>query len=440
MKVLLVENRVAPVSTVLVVYRVGSRNEAVGYTGSTHLLEHMMFKGTPTFNKQKNTQIAATLQKIGAEFNATTWYDRTNYYETVPSDQIELAIKLEADRMRNSFIADADRQSEMTVVRNELERGQNEPTEVLDEAIYATAFREHPYHHPTIGWRSDVEGVSTTRLKEFYDTFYHPNNATAVIVGDFERANVLELVSKYFGAFQASNEAIPEVYTEEPPQQGERRLVIRRAGELAIVQIAFHTPAALGQMNVLSNEELARRAVNPPAANDIYPLIVLSVAMSYGVTSRLYQALVESQLAVDVSANADQHRDPGLFNVIAMVRPTVEPKEVEGVILKEFERIGQEGLTAAEVEKAKQQILAQVAYNRDGTFRIASQMSESEAIADWRFYKDYAANIAGVTPADIRRVARTFFTEDNRTVGYFIPKRANGGDHGGAPASNGEGA
>lgn len=430
MKVLLVLNRVAPVATVLVVYRVGSRNEAVGYTGSTHLLEHMMFKGTPNFNKNSNTQIAATLQKIGAEFNATTWYDRTNYYETVPSDQIELAIRLEADRMRNSFIADADRQSEMTVVRNELERGQNEPSEVLDEAVYATAFREHPYHHPTIGWRSDVEGVPTSRLKEFYDTFYHPNNTTAVIVGDFERASVLELVDQYFGAFPASSEPIPEVYTEEPEQQGERRLVIRRAGELAIVQIAFHTPAALGQMNVLSNEELARRAASPPEENDIYPLVVLSVAMSNGVTSCLYQALVETQLAVDVTTNADQHRDPGLFNIIAMVRPGVEPKKIEDVILAELRRVGQEGLTGVEVEKAKQQILAQVAYNRDGTFRIASQMSEAEAVADWRFYKDYAANITKVTPQDVRRVARTFFNEDNRTVGHFIPKRAGDGDNG----------
>jgi len=167
MKLLLVENRVAPVATACVLYRVGSRNEAVGHTGATHLLEHMLFKGTPTFNKERNTQIAATLQKIGADFNATTWYDRTNYYETVPSDQLELAVRLEADRMRNSFIADADRQSEMTVVRNELERGQNEPSMVLDEAVYATAFREHPYHHPTIGWRADVENVPTGRLKTF---------------------------------------------------------------------------------------------------------------------------------------------------------------------------------------------------------------------------------------------------------------------------------
>ncbi|HEX8142076.1 MAG TPA: pitrilysin family protein [Pyrinomonadaceae bacterium] len=426
MKVLLLENRVAPVATVLVLYRVGSRNEAVGYTGSTHLLEHMMFKGTPTFNRANNTQIAATLQKIGADYNATTWYDRTNYFQTVPSDQIELAIRLEADRMRNSLIADEDRQSEMTVVRNELERGQNEPTEVLDEAVYAAAFREHPYHHPTIGWRADVEGVPTSRLKAFYDTFYHPNNATLIVVGDFERGALLALIEKHFGAYTQSAEPIPEVYTEEPPQQGERRLLIRRVGELAVVQIAFHTPGVLGQMSVLSNEQLAARAANPPPDNDIYPLVVLGVALSHGITSRFYQSLVETQLAVEVHTNTDQHRDPGLFNAVAMVRPGVEPKEVEAVILAELERVAREGLTDKEVEKAKQQIIAQQAYNSDGTYAIAVLLSEAEAVADWRFYKDYTKNIARVTAADTARVARAYFTEDNRTVGYFIPKQTTG--------------
>lgn len=444
MKVLLVENRVAPVATVLVVYKVGSRNEAVGYTGSTHLLEHMMFKGTPTFNKTKNTQIAATLQKIGADFNATTWYDRTNYYETVPSDKIELAIQLEADRMRNSFIADSDRQSEMTVVRNELERGQNEPTEVLDEAIYATAFREHPYHHPTIGWRADVEGVPTERLKTFYDTFYHPNNATAAIVGDFDEAHALELINKYFGAYPASQNAIPEVYTDEPEQQGERRLIIRRAGELAVVQIAYRTPAVLGQMNVLSSADLATRAANPPAENDIYPLVVLSVALSHGVTSRLYQALVETQLAVHVHTNCDQHRDPGLFNTVALVTPGVEPKQVEEVILAQLQQVCEEGLTDAEIDKARQQILAHEAFSRDGTFNIAAQISEAEAVADWRFYTNYARNIERVTAADVQRVAQTYFTEDTRTVGYFIPKKtsedgAASNDGNGSSGSNGSG-
>lgn len=427
MKVLVVENHVAPVATFLVLYKVGSRNEAVGYTGATHLLEHMLFKGTPTFNKDSNTQIAATLQRIGAAFNATTWYDRTNYFETVPSDQLELAIKLEADRMRNSFIADADRQSEMTVVRNELERGENEPAVVLDETVYATAFREHPYHHPTIGWRSDVENVPTARLKKFYDTFYHPNNATAILVGDFDRPQALGLITKYFGSYTASAEEMTEVYTSEPPQQGERRFVLRRVGELALIQIAFHTPAALGHTSVLSGEELARRAATAPSDNDIYPLVVLSVALAGGVTSRLYQALVERQLAVAVSTNVDQFRDPGLFNVYATVAPGVAPQSVEEVVLAELDRAGREGLTEAEVEKAKQQILAQVAYHRDGTHSIAVQLSEAEAIADWRFYKDYAANVARVTDEDVRRVAGHYFAEDNRTVGHFIPKEAPAG-------------
>jgi zinc protease len=427
LKVLLVENRVAPVVTVCVLYRVGSRNEAVGHTGATHLLEHMMFKGTPTFNKERGTQVAATLQKIGADFNATTWYDRTNYYETVPSDRLELALHLEADRMRNSFIADEDRQSEMTVVRNELERGQNEPMVVLDEAVYAAAFREHPYHHPTIGWRADVENVPTSRLKEFYDTFYHPNNATLIVVGDFDEREALSLVEKYYGPTPATSEPVPEVYTDEPAQEGERRLVVRRAGELALVQVAWHAPSVMGETRVLSNAELAERAKEPRAENDIYPLVVLSAAMSNGVTSRLYQALVEAELAVSVQTNCDQFRDPGLFNVYATVRPEVEARRVEEVILSQFARVAEAGLTETEVAKAKRQIAAQVAYNRDGTFNVAAQISEAEAVADWRFYNDYAANVARVGAGDVRRVARKYFNEDNRTVGHFIPKQDGAG-------------
>jgi zinc protease len=425
LKLLLVENRVAPVVTMMVLYRVGSRNEAVGYTGATHLLEHMLFKGTPTFNKRAGTQIAATLQKIGADFNATTWYDRTNYFETVPSDALELAVRLEADRMRNSFIADEDRRSEMTVVRNELERGQNEPALVLDESVYATAFREHPYHHPTIGWRADVENVPTARLKEFYDTFYHPNNATVIVVGDFERAAALELVNRYFGALPPSPSPIPEVYTDEPRQQGERRVVVRRAGELPLVQAAFRTPAALGQTNVLSNAGLAARAARQPEENDSYPLAVLAAVLAVGVTSRLYQALVETELAVAVDARADQFRDPGLFNVYATAAPGVEPARVEGVIHAELRRAA-EDLKEEEVEKAKRQIAAQVAYERDGTHNVAMQLSEAEAVADWRFYKAYARGVARVTAEDVRRVAAAYFEEDNRTVGHFIPKQLAG--------------
>jgi zinc protease len=422
LKLLTVENRVAPVATMLVVYRVGSRNEAVGHTGATHLLEHMLFKGTPTFNKRAGTQIAATLQRVGADYNATTWYDRTNYFETVPSDALELAVRLEADRMRNSFIADEDRRSEMTVVRNELERGQNEPALVLDESVYAAAFREHPYHHPTIGWRADVENVPTARLKEFYDTFYYPNNATAAVVGDFETGQTLELINKFFGALPPSPASIPEVYTDEPRQQGERRVVVRRAGELPLVQVAFRTPSALGQTRVLSNAELAARAASPPEENDIYPLAVLAAALAGGVTSRLYQALVETELAVSVDARVDQFRDPGLFNVYATAGPGVEPARVEEVIHGELRRAA-EDLKDEEAEKAKRQIAAHVAYERDGTQNVAIQLSEAEAVADWRFYNSYAKNVSRVTTGDVQRVAAEYFHEDNRTVGHFIPKR-----------------
>jgi zinc protease len=420
------------VATFLVLYRVGSRNEAVGHTGATHLLEHMLFKGTPTFNKAKGTQVAATLQRVGADFNATTWYDRTNYFETVPSDALELAVHLEADRMRNSFIADEDRRSEMTVVRNELERGQNEPMLVLDEAVYAAAFREHPYHHPTIGWRADVENVPTARLKEFYDTFYHPNNATAVVVGDIEEGDALALVAKHFGPLPASGEPIPEVYTDEPRQEGERRLIVRRAGELPLVQVAFRTPAALGQDRVLSNAELAARAAAPPDGNDIYPLAVLACALTNGVTSRLYQALVESELAVSVDARVDQFRDPGLFNVYATAAPGVEAARVEEVIHRELARAA-EDLGEDEVEKAKRQIAARVAYERDGTHNVAMHMSEAESVADWRFYKDYPRNVARVSLEDVRQVAATYFREETRTVGHFIPK--NGGPNGGGDSN-----
>ncbi len=422
LKVLLVESRIAPVATFLVLYKVGSRNEAVGHTGATHLLEHMMFKGTPTFNKERSTQIAASLQRVGADFNATTWLDRTNYFETVPSDELEFAIKLEADRMRHSFIADVDRQSEMTVVRNELERGQNEPAIVLEESVYAAAFREHPYHHPTIGWRTDVENMATVRLKEFYDTFYHPNNATAIIVGDFDETQALSLIDEYFGPYAASLRPLPEVYTEEAPQEGERSLVVRRPGELSLVQISFHTPAALGQTKVLSNEALARRAAEEPEENDIYPLVVLSAALTSGVTSRLYQALVETQKAVSVDSHTDQFRDPGLLSIYVTVHPEAMPGEAEQLVLAELELIKKDGLAEAEIEKAKRQVIARVAFDRDGTHNTAAQISEAEAVADWRFFLSYEDRIARVTRDQVERVCALYLVADNRTIGHFIPK------------------
>ena len=212
LRVLLLEDHSAPVTTLMVTYHVGSRNEAIGYTGSTHLLEHLMFKGSKNYNKEKGTAIWTELQSIGAQINATTWNDRTNYFEVVPSEHLEKAIAIESDRMRYAFLKDEDRQPEMTVVRNEFERGENSPFDVLDKNIWATAYQAHPYHHSTIGWKSDIENVSTERLKEFYNTYYWPNNATVTIIGDIDKNNSLNLVNEYFGQHSKSTHDIPYVY------------------------------------------------------------------------------------------------------------------------------------------------------------------------------------------------------------------------------------
>jgi len=402
LKVLLVPQPGAPVVAFMVVYLVGSRNEAVGHTGATHLLEHMLFKGTPTYNKHNGTQIAAVLQKQGAVFNADTWYDRTRYYEMLPNDQLELAIHLEADRMRNSFIADDDRQSEMTVVRNELERGENDPGRVLDQRVWATAFREHPYHHPTIGWRSDVEGIPTERLKEFYNVYYYPNNAVALLVGQFEEAQALELIAKHFGAIPASAQPIPPMYTVEPPQEGEQRIVLRRPGQLGIVEIAWRIPEAKHPDSIV--------------------LTLLDHILSAGVTSRLYQALVETQLALDESAHASRFVDPGLFTIEATLNPGVEHAELEAAIYAELDRLKSSEVSDAELRKAKNIITTQLVYQRDSAMSIVRSLSETEVVAGWQSYVDFPKLVEQVTAADIQRVANQYFTEDNRTVGWFIPK------------------
>jgi zinc protease len=404
LKVLLLENRVAPVLTFAVVYHVGSRNEAVGHTGATHLLEHLMFKGTRTYRREKGTAIASVLDRLGARFNATTWFDRTNYYETVPSSELDAVLKLEASRMRGSLLRDEDRQPEMTVVRNEYERGENSPFQVLYKHTFATAFREHPYHHPTIGWKGDIEGVSTARLKEFYDVFYHPDNATAMLIGDFEETEALALIARRFGPLPASPRPIPRVYTEEPAQEGERRFVVRRTGEVAWVALSWRTVEA--------------RHADTPA------LAVLGNALGSGVTARLYQALVEPSLTLSVTVVPWQLRDPALFSVFAPVRPGVDPSEVEKTIRSQIAKVAAEGLTAAEVGRARRQIEAEVIFDRDSTDQIAASLSEAIAVADWEWYADYPAAIGRVTEDDVRRVAAAHFTDDGLTVGLFSPRGA----------------
>jgi len=402
LRVLLKKDKSAPVATFMVTYEVGSRNEAIGYTGSTHLLEHLMFKGSRKFNTTKGNSVFQTLQSLGARMNATTWLDRTNYFAVLPSEHLESLIEIEADRMRNAWIKEEDRQSEMTVVRNEFERGQNSPSGVLDEHIWATAYHAHPYHHSTIGWKEDIENVSIERLKEFYDTFYWPNNATAIAIGDFEEKDALAMIKKHFGKIRKSTKPIPEVYTAEPEQEGIRTVTLKRAGQQGIVGVAHKTPSATNK--------------------DAAAFMVLSSILSSGKNSRFYKNITDKGLTTSIYIWDSLFKDPGLFTVYANLSPDVKHKTVESLIIQEYEKIKRDGVTEAEVKKAQAQLVAAMKFSQDGSYAIASGLNEAIASGDWTLYTTYSEKIKNVTKEDVQRVVVEYFKEDLSTVGYFIPK------------------
>lgn len=408
LRVLIAENHSAPVATLLVVYRVGSRNEAVGNTGSTHFLEHMLFKGTENHNAEKGNGIDDLLTQIGAYWNATTWFDRTSYYEVVPSDFLEMCVELEADRMRNLRLRQEDHDSEMSVVRNELERGENHPEEALEKELYAIAFREHPYHHPTIGWRSDVEGVPMSRLRDFYNTFYWPNNATVIALGDFSTDHALGLINKHFGSIPTAPHAIPEVYTTEPPQEGERRFEVTRAGDMPRVWIGFHVPEA--------------------THDDNYPLAAIRhlLGSSFERSSRLYKRLIDTSMAAEVFARHDDLKDPGLMIVGATVNPGVDPVKVELELLDELDRLAREPVSDIDLSRIKSSNLKGTILAKADPSSLAFMLGEAESKADWHWLMNYDDRFDAVTKEDIMRTAKTYFVRSNRTIGYFIPRDEDG--------------
>ena len=406
LRVLLKQDNTAPVATFMVTYEVGSRNEAIGYTGSTHLLEHLMFKGSRKFNTKKGNSVFQTLQSLGARMNATTWLDRTNYFAVLPSEHLETLIEIEADRMRNAYIKEEDRQSEMTVVRNEFERGQNSPSGVLDENIWATAYQAHPYHHSTIGWKEDIENVSIERLREFYDTFYWPNNATAIAIGDFTEKDALSMIKKHFGKIRKSTKPIPEVYTAEPKQEGIRTITLKRAGQQGIVGVAHKTPAA----------------THPDAPT----FMVLSSILSSGKNSRFYKNITDKGLTTSVYIWDSLFRDPGLFTVYANLSPDVDHKTVEKAVVDEYEKIKKDGVSDEEVKNAQTQLIASMKFRQDGSYAIASGLNEAIASGDWTLYTTYNEKIDTVTKEDVQRIVKEYFKEDLSTIGYFIPLGAGG--------------
>ena len=365
-----------------------------------------MFNGSRKFNTKKGYSVFQTLQSLGARMNATTWLDRTNYFAVLPSEHLETLIEIEADRMRNAYIKEEDRQSEMTVVRNEFERGQNSPSGVLDENIWATAYQAHPYHHSTIGWKEDIENVSIERLREFYDTFYWPNNATAIAIGDFTEKEALSMIKKHFGKIRKSMKPIPEVYTAEPKQEGIRTITLKRAGQQGIVGVAHKTPAA----------------THPDAP----AFMVLSSILSSGKNSRFYKNITDKGLTTSVYIWDSLFRDPGLFTVYANLSPDVDHKTVEKAVVDEYEKIKKDGVSDEEVKNAQTQLIASMKFRQDGSYAIASGLNEAIASGDWTLYTTYDEKIGTVTKEDVQRIVKEYFKEDLSTIGYFIPLGAGG--------------
>ncbi len=399
--VLIYPDHSAPVVTFMVTYRVGSRNEVTGTTGATHLLEHLMFKGSTNYNDAKGNSVKQYLESIGGDYNANTWLDRTAYFAETGTEFLQGYVAIEADRMRNLLLREDDRRPEMTVVRNEFEIGENDPVQALDKEIFATAYEAHPYHHSTIGWRSDIEKVPIEKLRAFYDTFYWPDNATVSVIGDVKPEAALALVKKYYGVYTKAPNAIPQVYTEEPAQTGPRRVVVKRAGELGVVGISYKSPAA--------------------GSDDMPALNVLGNILSSGKTSRFYRALTDKNLTTSVSADAGFFHDPSLFQIYAYLAPGSGHEQVEKILRDEVARVVNDGVTDVEVGTAVNKISANSAYARDGTAAVATVLVEYIAAGDWTLYATYPEKIRKVTAADVKRVATKYLLDDQSTTGWFVP-------------------
>lgn len=401
LRVLLFPDASKPTVTVNLTYLVGSVHENYGETGMAHLLEHLLFKGTPTY-----TDIPGEMKKRGIGFNATTSLDRTNYFSSFPANDATLnyVLALEADRMLHSFIAKKDLDSEMTVVRNELERNENNPGSVFNQRLRATAYQWHNYGKPTIGLRSDVEHVPITHLQAFYRTWYQPDNAVLVLAGRFDPATALASIASTFGPLKKPTRVLPVAWTEEPTQDGERSVDVRRSGDIQITGLAYHVPAA----------------THP----DTPALLVLANVLAHTPSGRLHKALVEHKLAVATAASAGASHDPGLFNLIAVVAKDGDLGKAEAELRQQAEALAAKPITAEELEAAKQRIANAYELSFNDVNAIGLALSESIAAGDWRLRFVLRDAMDKVTLDDVNRVARTYLIPSNRTTARFIPTDA----------------
>jgi len=411
LRVLLLEIRSAPVVTFWLWYGVGSRNEAPGRTGISHWVEHMLFKGTPAHPKGVLTR---AIERLGGRWNAFTSWDFTAYHEILPAEHLPVVITLEADRMRNALFEPEEVESERTVIIAEREGAENFPTSHLSEEVSAVAFKVHPYRYPVIGWKSDLRRITRDDLQRHYQTYYHPRNALAVVVGAFEPPAVLEQMERAFGAVDPGPE-IPPVQVEEPPQEGERRVVVQRpGGATAYLQMAFRVP---------------------PAAHPDFPALLILDGVLSGLggarqtngggaarSSRLYRALVDRGLAAEVTSSLYPTRDPGLLRIGATARTGVPPASIEEAVLEQLDLLAREEVPPDELARVKRQAGAQFVYARDGVHGLGYLIGFYAMVDRPDAFFTLQDRLERVTAADVQRVAAATFSPRQRTVGWYLPE------------------
>jgi zinc protease len=400
LKVILLENHKAPVITFQVWYRVGSRNEEWGKTGLSHMLEHMMFKGT---QKVSGSEFSRIIQVNGGNDNAFTSRDFTAYFENLSADRIHVSLDLESDRMQNLVLREEDFRTERMVVMEERRlRTEDNPKAYLLEQVDAAAFQLQPYHWPTVGWMEDLAQLTLDDLKAYYRAFYNPVNAFLVVVGDFKKEDLLPRIEKAFGALP---KGIPPDQKKglDPPQTGERRIIVKREAELPFIVLGYHVPN-----------------LREP---DSYVLEVIATVLSGGKSSRLHKSLVrEKRLVLNAEAdNSLLSHDPGLFMISAELLPDKTVTEVEKALDQEVEQLQKEPVEEHELQKVKNQLEASFVFGQDSLFYQAMLLAQHEIALSWRAIDNYIPSIQKVTPEEIQRVAKRYFVPENRTVGILTP-------------------
>ena len=410
LKVLLKPVHSAPVVSNWIWYRVGSRNELPGKTGISHWVEHMMFKGTPTFPKGS---IMRLVNKNGGTLNGFTSYDYTAYFETLPAERLDLGLRIEADRMANSVFDPHEVASERTVIISEREGSENFPNFLLYEELMALAFRAHPYGHQVIGWKEDLRQISHADLWSHYKAYYGPHNAVLIVVGDLDVTAVRARIEELFAPIPAGS-APPAVLAVEPAQTGERRVVVRQPGTAQYFQAAFHVPDGRHPDNfalMLLNAVLS--GASPVTAGG-------GSTPTYR-SARLYKALVETELATRASCGYMSSIDPGLFQFYATVREGHSLQEVEQAMWAEVARIQDEPVSQEELAKVQKQAKAQLAYALESVSNQGRWLGLMEMVDSYTRFYTFLDHLAAVTAADVQRVAQTYLVETNRSVGWFVP-------------------